>query len=147
MCSPAQPEAAVLELSPGSGLPGGDVLPSFCGPKKTLLKAVGSTWLHYISWGALKIIPVPRPHPRPRTLESLVMEDGNKYFDGPRMQPIFRTTDLENKGRLSPRANQSFQYFTIQTLQKQGEATLAPSPLVALFVCCLLVSDILASGE
>ena len=75
------------------------------------------------------------------------MEDGNKYLDRPRMQPIFRTTDLENKGRLSPRANLSFQYFTIQTLQKQGEATLAPSPLVALFACCLFVSDILASGE
>jgi hypothetical protein len=43
ICSPAQPETPVLELSPGSGIPGREVLPSFCETTKILLKAVAST--------------------------------------------------------------------------------------------------------
>ena len=43
ICSPAQPETPALELSPGAGIPGQKVLPSFCGTKKILLKAVAST--------------------------------------------------------------------------------------------------------
>ena len=43
MCPSAQPETPVLELSPGSGTPGREVLPSFCGTKKILLKAVAPT--------------------------------------------------------------------------------------------------------
>lgn len=42
ICSPAQLETPMLELSPDSGIPGREVLPSFCGTKKILLKAVAS---------------------------------------------------------------------------------------------------------
>lgn len=42
ICSPAQLETPMLELSPDSRIPGREVLPSFCGTKKILLKAVAS---------------------------------------------------------------------------------------------------------